>query len=160
MIGKIIRLGLVLVFGILVYNFFLGDPSEKENARKIFGEIKEVGVAVKDLVKSEKQKFDEGKYDEALDKVGNVFQKLKRQAKDIDEKYIDKIADLEETRLQLEERLAALNKEVEAMPEEYKDNSEFAATEKKLDRERDKLTNELDDLVKAMDKLTNEMSRE
>ena len=149
-----------MVLGILVYNLFLGDSTEKENARKVFSEIKEAGVAVKDLLKSEKKKFDEGKYDEALDKVGNAFSKLKRRAKDIDEKYVDKIAELDKKRRELEERLAELTEEEEKIPASYGDDSEFAKTEKKLDKERQQLTLELDNLVEDMDKVAEDMEKE
>jgi DNA repair ATPase RecN len=140
MIKQLFKLVIIMVLGILVYNLFLGDSTEKENARKVFSEIKEAGVAVKDLIQSEKKKFDEGKYDEALDKVGNVFSKLKRRAKDIDEKYVDRIAELDETRKDLERRLEELNKKEEKMPESYGSDSKFAITEKKLDKERNEGT--------------------
>lgn len=160
MIGKLFRLAVVLVIGILVYNLFLGDESEKENARKIFGEVKEVGVAVKDLLKAEKQKFDEGKYDDAFDKVGNLFQKLKSRAKDIDEKYIDRIAELDEKRKELEKQLAALNKQEEAIPDEYGADSEFVQAEKNLDVARHKLTEELNDLMAETEAVMEEMEKE
>jgi predicted nucleic acid-binding Zn-ribbon protein len=160
MIRQLFKLIIIMVLGILVYNLFLGDTTEKENARKVFSEIKEAGVAVKDLLKSEKKKFDEGKYDDALDKVGNVFDKLKRRAKDIDEKYVDRIAELDDTRKELEQRLKELSAEEEAMPESYDDDSSFARTEKKLNRERKDLTDELDKLVAKMDKVVADMEKE
>lgn len=160
MIRSLLKLIIIMVLGILVYNLFLGDTTEKENAKKVFSEIKEAGVAVKDLLKSEKKKFDEGKYDDALDKVGNAFDKLKRRAKDIDEKYVDQIAELDDTRQDLERRLKALSAEEEEMPESYDDNSTFAKTEKKLDKERKELTSELDKLVARMDKVVADMEKE
>ena len=57
MIRSLLKLIIIMVLGILVYNLFLGDTTEKENAKKVFSEIKEAGVAVKDLLKSEKKKF-------------------------------------------------------------------------------------------------------
>ncbi|MFT4761583.1 MAG: DNA repair ATPase RecN [Saprospiraceae bacterium] len=160
MIKQLFKLVIIMVLGILVYNLFLGDSTEKENARKVFSEIKEAGVAVKDLIQSEKKKFDEGKYDEALDKVGNVFSKLKRRAKDIDEKYVDRIAELDETRKDLERRLEELNKKEEKMPESYGSDSKFAITEKKLDKERKDLTKELDSLFVRMSKVVTDMEKE
>ena len=80
MIRKLLGLLVLVVFGILVYNFFLGTPAEKENAQKIFGEVKDLGVAVKDLLANEKEKFDAGKYDNALKKIGGIFDSLKEKS--------------------------------------------------------------------------------
>ena len=160
MIRKALRLIIILVVGILVYNMFLGNEAEKENSREVFSKIKEVGVAVKDLLKSEKSKFDEGKYDDALDKVGSVFQNLKRRAQDIDEKYVDRIAELEETRKELESRLADLSKEEEELPESYGDDTNFAETERKIEKARKQITRELDNLVEKTEKVMQEMDAE
>ena len=69
MIKSLLKLLVILVVGILIYNLFLGTDEEKQGAKKIVGEVKDVGVAVKDLVKSEKEKFDKGKYDKAGESV-------------------------------------------------------------------------------------------
>ena len=103
---SILRLGLLLVAGILVYNFFLGTPEEKEQSKVIFREVKDLGKAAVDLLKSEKNKFDEGKYDGALDKIGNLFDSLKNKAEDIeDSQLLDRIAELEDKRKALEKHL-------------------------------------------------------
>ena len=160
MIRKALRLVIIVVLGILVYNLFLGNEAEKENSREVFAKIKEAGVAVKDLLKSEKAKFDEGKYDDALDKVGNVFTNLKRRAQDIDEKYVDRIRELDEKRQELEDRLAELSKEEEEVPEEYGDDTNFAKTERKIEKERLKITKELDKLVDDTEKVMKDMEAE
>lgn len=160
MFGKLLKLIAILVIGILVYNLFLGNDTEKENARKVFGEIKEVGVAVKDLLKSEKEKFDEGKYDDALEKVGSVFAKMKRRAQDIDKKYLDKIDSLEEKRKDLERRLAELEEEEKTIPDSYGNNIKVDSTERKIEKERKKITREMDDLVSETEKLMEEMEKE
>ena len=156
MIRSLIKLILVLTIGILVYNYFLGSDTEKENARKIFKEVKELGVAVKDLLKSEKEKFDSGKYDEALDKIGGLFKDLKRKAEDLDENYVDRIAELDEKRKALEERLAELKDEND-IPDSYENESEFT---EKGSREMDKIKRELRDLMEETEKVMNEMERQ
>jgi basic membrane lipoprotein Med (substrate-binding protein (PBP1-ABC) superfamily) len=98
MIKNILQILVVVVVGVLVYNFFLGTPEEKQNARTIFNEVKDVGVAVKDLLQSEKEKFDAGKYDNALDQIGNLFDNMKTEAREFDEQYLDRIEDLERKR--------------------------------------------------------------
>lgn len=74
---NLIKLGLLLVAGILVYNYFLGTDTEKEKSEKIFAEFKDVGVSVVNLMKEEKVKYDEGKYDEAIDKMKGAVEKMK-----------------------------------------------------------------------------------
>ena len=104
MIRSILRLAVILVIGVLIYNYFLGDPGEKETAKKIFGEIKEVGVAVKDLLQSEKEKFDSGKYDQALDKIGGLFNNLKENAETVSS-FSKEIDALEARRKELSDQL-------------------------------------------------------
>ncbi|MCR9288037.1 MAG: DUF4349 domain-containing protein [Bacteroidetes bacterium] len=151
MIKSLFKLVLIAVVGILLYNFFLGTETEKENAKQIFGKVKEVGVAVKDLVQAEKEKFDEGKYDKALDKIGGLFQDLKQKAQDIDEKYVDRIAVLEEKRKELEERLNNLNTD---QPDQYDE-----LTEKSGDSEESKIREELESLMKETEKIVEEMEK-
>lgn len=152
MIKSLFKLALILVVGILVYNYFLGNATEQQNAKEVFGKIKEVGVAVKDLVKSEKEKFDEGKYDEALDKIGGLFDDLKQKAKDIDENYVDRIAQLEDKRKELEERLKNLNSG--DRPDEYN-----GFTEKGGETEENKLRKEIEKLMKQTEKVVQDMER-
>ncbi|HHM21694.1 MAG TPA: hypothetical protein ENJ20_06680 [Bacteroidetes bacterium] len=141
MIRSLLKLLFVLIIGVLVYNYFLGTPEEKENAKHIFSEVKDVAVGVKELIKSEKEKFDKGKYDKAIDKLGNLLSKLKRNAKDIDEKYIQRISDLEKKKQQLKDVI-----------------SEYNVEDKKIGKETsDSLVSELDQLLKETESLVAEM---
>lgn len=83
MIKSVIKLGLFLVVGILVYNFFLGTPEEKAQSKQIFGKAVEVGKAGVGLIKDEVEKFKSGKYDDALDKVGGLLSKAKEKGGDL-----------------------------------------------------------------------------
>jgi hypothetical protein len=103
---SLIKLLFVVVIGVLVYNYFYGTAAEKETSQKVFGEVKDVWVAVGDLLKTEKQKFDDGKYDTALEKIGDSFESLKEKAKEInDSELLDKIADLDKERQKIQEKL-------------------------------------------------------
>ena len=57
MIRKLFKLLFILIIGVLIYNYFLGTPEEKENAKQIFSEVKDVAVGVKELVQQEKAKI-------------------------------------------------------------------------------------------------------
>ena len=142
---SIIRLGLLLVVGILVYNYFLGTPEEKQQSKEIFSKVKELTKSSIDLLKSEKDKFDEGKYDGALDRIGNVFGKLKKNAEDIqDSELLDRLAELEDKRKALEQHLE------ESEVQEY--DSERAERRDKADikKEWEELIAETEDLMQEI----------
>lgn len=144
MIRSLLKLLFILIIGVLIYNYFLGTPEEKENAKQIFSEVKDVAVGVKDLVKAEKEKFDKGKYDNAIDKIGELLSKLKSKAKDIDEKYIDRISDLEKKKDQLKDAIS-----------NYDDEDERIG-----DTQKDSMVNELDQLLRDAESLVGDMERD
>lgn len=146
----LIRIALLLVVGVLVYNYFFGTVEEKEQSKKVFNTAKEAGKAVwtfgKEafgLLRNEKQKFDAGKYDEAVDNVGNLYDKLRGHAKTIDDNK-DLIARLD--RLERERR--ALEEKIE-QPSTYDGTEKQRKTEIKSDW--DELMRETEDLVKDME---------
>jgi ElaB/YqjD/DUF883 family membrane-anchored ribosome-binding protein len=121
MIKTIIRLGLLLLVGVLVYNYFLGTQEEKESSERIFNEVKDLGQATWSLLKSEKEKFDQGKYDEALSKIDDIFEKIKGEAsKDNNEEALQEVRDLQFQQEKLKDRIATTDMESEA-PEATKE---------------------------------------
>ena len=147
MIRSIIKLGMLLVVGILVYNFFLGTPEEKAQSQKVFNKGKDVIVSVGDLLKSEKSKFDSGKYDTALDKIGNAFNGIREKANDIqDSGYLDRLNDLDKKRKELQEELSEIAQDA---------NEEFAS--KGDERKADKIKDEIDKLMDNAKRLVNDM---
>jgi len=95
MIKNLLKLAVFLVIGVLVYNYFFGNAVEKERSAKIGNQVKELFQSAVDVVKDEKEKFDAGKYDGALDKVGDAIKKdnLEKEQKRIKldiSKLIDK----------------------------------------------------------------------
>lgn len=143
MIKTILKVLAVIVVFILVYNYFFGSTEEKATSQKIFQEVKEVGVAVKDLLKSEKEKYDSGKYDDALDKIGGVFSKLKTEAEKVDTEYLDRIADLEKRRQELKQAV-----EDTKDPASPPDN----AGQDQLESDLQRLLQETDRLISDMEK--------
>lgn len=125
MIKTIIRLGVILLIGILVYNYFLGTQEEKATSEKIFNEVKDLGKATWDLLKSEKEKFDQGKYDEALSKVEDIFEKVKGEAAKVnDQTALEEVRELEQEQQKLKDRIATTDmeknpQEKEAISEEW-----------------------------------------
>ena len=107
----IIPFGVLLVAFFVGYNYFFGTAAEKQNAQKIVSQVTGLGADVINLLVSEKDKFDEGKYDQALDKIGLAISSLKDLAADaVDggQAWLDKLQDLEQQQDQLEKQLAEL----------------------------------------------------
>ncbi|MAT53365.1 MAG: hypothetical protein CMN32_02710 [Saprospirales bacterium] len=113
MIKALLKLLVILVIGILVYNYFLGTPQEKKGVEKIVKEFKDFGGSVADLLKSEKEKFEKGKYDDALDKIGNTLKDLKSSLEGKGDQYNDEINDLLKKKEQLSDELNKLEKNAE-----------------------------------------------
>jgi len=142
MIGRILKFGILLVVGIVAYNFFLGTPEEKAKSKEIIGKVSDIGKAGVGLIKEEVQKFKEGKYDRALDKIGNGLNKAKEEIQDKGGKLMENIEDWErkkerwesekerlkelfdtaseEDKEELEEEIRALNEEGEVLEAEGK----------------------------------------
>lgn len=83
MLRFIISTAFFLVIGLLSYNYFFGTAEEKEQAQEIFSKGAEVVGAGAGLLKSEYQKYQEGKYDETLENVSHLLSRLKDQGGDL-----------------------------------------------------------------------------
>ena len=152
MIRRLLGLGILLVAGIIGYNLYFGDTDERENAKEIVGEVKKIGKASWDLLKSEKDKMEDGKYDGAADKLKDIFNRLKGIAKDNkDNTQLTKIDDLEAKRLELERRLEEMNR-----PQDYSSSATAsdAATTSNTDVKQDllQLYEETERLMSEMEK--------
>lgn len=155
MIRTVIKLGIVLVIGVLVYNFFLGTEAEKASSRRVFNEVKEVGVAIGDLLKSEKDKFDEGKYDDALSKIEDAFGNLREKARELDDNAIlDRLAKLEDKRQQLEEEY---RRQTDGVPSEFNEKGE--KIHEISPRDKRKMKRELDELLHDTEEVVNELEQ-
>ncbi len=138
MIKALIKIGLLLVVGIISYNYFLGTPEEKASSKAIFKSVGELGKSVGSLIKSEKQKLDEGKYDGALDKISDLFDNMKGKAMEKKE-WLDQLELLDEERDRLKRELA--------------ENTEMSDEKKK------KMKEDLEELMEKTKGLVEEMEQ-
>ncbi len=140
----LIKLGLMLLVGILIYNYFFGSVEEKDTSKKIFTEVRDLGKATWGLLRSEKQKFNEGKYDEAVDKVDGLLDRLRGHAKTIDDNK------------DLLTRLDRLDRERNELEEKIDRPSDYEGTEKQrqaeVRREWEALMAETEDLMQDMER--------
>lgn len=102
MIKRLISLAAMLIIGLLIYNTFFGTVEDKESVDKITSGVKE-------LFQSTKEKYENGEYNEAIEKIGNVFDQLKDKAGELNsEDYMENISELEKRKQHLEEMLRSL----------------------------------------------------
>jgi chromosome segregation ATPase len=167
MIRSLLKLGLLLLAGILVYNYFFGTSEEKENSRKIFGQIHGVVSSVGDLIQSEKHKFDAGKYDAALAKLGGAYKALRTQASRLDDKMLRRLDELEQRKAGIQQELDDIRASDEQLtapsPAGKKKGAkaEKEKAEKAADQARRKaeLLKELQQLVRDSDSLLQQLEK-
>ena len=157
MIRSLIKLGLILVAGILVYNYFFGTSEEKAQSKEVFKKTGDALGAAWNLLKTEKQKFDSGKYDTVLDQLGNAYRAVRERAEYVDEKVLQRLDDLERRKASLQKQLDAIEQEEQAPAPAPKKGikTDQTQTSKAADQERRKaeLQRALDSLVRDTETL-------
>lgn len=148
MIRSLIKLGLILIAGILVYNYFFGTNEEKAQSKEVFKKTGDAVGAAWNLLKSEKQKFDSGKYDKVLDQLGNAYRAVRERAEYLDEKVIKRLDELEKRKSALQDQLDAIDKADQSPPA-----GNQASKSADQDRRKEQLQRQLDSLVKDTDAL-------
>ena len=151
---QLIKLGLILVVAILVYNYFFGDTQEKAQSKEIFHKVGELGKASWSLLKSEKAKLDDGKYDTAIDKIGNVYDDLRSRARSTnDTESLQRLSELERERLALEQRMAEIEAEKDLQTSRNRPlGTTLVADEKELKIDLRRLLIDTETLMRQMEK--------
>ncbi|WP_235295889.1 hypothetical protein [Portibacter marinus] len=106
----LIKYAFLVLLIILGYNYFFGSENEQEQAERIVEKVKDLGSDIKSLVVAEKERYDEGKYDETIDKFTELINSLKDRLSNIDlEKLQDQKKELEKSMEQLKEQKGSDN---------------------------------------------------
>jgi len=147
MIKNLLKLGLFLLVGILIYNYFYGTAEEKEQSQEFFQEIKDLGASAWNLLKAEKEKLDEGKYDEALTNMEDLFNSLKSKVEAGGE-AMNRLNQLEEERQQLEDRLRRVDTSGES---DNLRSSEPGSEERKVQDDIKELVKKTENLMRDME---------
>ena len=111
MLKNLIQLALLLIAGILIYNYFLGDADEKAQSKAVFQQTGKTVRSAWELLKEEKQKFDTGKYDRLLDQLGSAYHEVRDRAKSLDENVLRRLDNLEQRKRELETELEGIERE-------------------------------------------------
>ena len=153
MIRSVIKIGVLLVVGIVAYNYFLGTPEEKAKAKTTISKAKEAGKVIggalidlgKDgiaLLKEEREKFREGKYDKAVEEVGGLISKIKKQVEGVGGDMLDRVNDLENQRDSIADQIKKAKDSVGEMSAEQKEN---------LKKQFDELTEKTGEVLKDLE---------
>ncbi|THH41916.1 hypothetical protein [Neolewinella litorea] len=98
-----LKLLIVLVIGLVAYNYFYGTPQERRQSRELVGKARDLGQDAWDLLQGEREKMRAGKYDDALDKLERLYTDLSQVARDgNDSRLLDRLSELTERRESLE----------------------------------------------------------
>ncbi len=120
MIKNLIKIGVLLVAAVIGYNYFLGDAAEKESSQKIVDGVKEIGKSVGGVIKSETEKFSEGKLDRVLAKMSAVMANIEAQPTE-DTNLKEKLKELMQERDQLQKKVNSIQAEDKTEKRDRKD---------------------------------------
>ncbi|HZV71486.1 MAG TPA: hypothetical protein VFG10_18165 [Saprospiraceae bacterium] len=72
---------IVLLLAVIVgYMYFFGKEDDKVTAHTIVNETKELGKSVGDFIKRQKDKYDDGEFDDLINKISNSIDKLRSKS--------------------------------------------------------------------------------
>lgn len=168
MLRSLLKFAFLLLACIVIYNYFFGTDEEKENSRRIFGQIQGVVSSVNDLIQSEKHKFDAGKYDAALAKLGSAYKVLRTQANRLDDKMLRRLDELEQRKAGIQRELddiRASDEQLTSSPSLTGKKKDTKAEKEKLEKTADQarrkteLLKELQQLVRDSDSLIQQLEK-
>ena len=129
------KLVLLLVVGLVAYNYYYGSPRERAQSRRIVNQARELGSDTWELLRGEQEKLQSGKYDDALERLDDLYGDLRER--------VDRIGDRT-----LEERLSELGRRRRDVERELP--AEDTLT-RRARRELDALTDETEALMHEME---------
>jgi len=73
---------LAFVVGLMGYNMFFGTEEDKARGQAVAKETKELVGSVVGFLKAEKENYDSGKYEDAMQKLNKAFKNISNKAKE------------------------------------------------------------------------------
>jgi len=117
---------LLLLAGYVGYMYFFGKGDDKAQAQVIVTETRDLGRAVGDFLRNQKDKYDDGEFDRLIDKVSSNLEKLKSGSGQKDEQVRDDLRKLQTELKQVDpsklndENRKALQKLIDDVDEQLK----------------------------------------
>ncbi len=154
MIKSLLKLGVLLVIGVVGYNSFFGTAEEKAEAKELRQKagkvLKQAGGALLDLgkdgvaiLKKERSKFREGKYDQAVEKVSGLISNIKDKVEGTGGELLDQVKDLEKQRDAITKTLEKAKDATDGMSDEAKET---------LTKDFENLTDKTEEVLKQLEK--------
>jgi len=141
MIRKLISLVILAVIGLMGYNMFFGTEEDKARGQAVAKETKELVGSVIGFLKAEKENYDSGKFDNAMQKLNKAVKNVSQKAQEIGGSMPERVRQLEDKKNQLDE-LIQINK-----------NSKMADPKK----ESDKIKDEMSDILKELQEIAEDI---
>ena len=101
----IIKFAFLLVIGLLAYNYFYGTVEERKQSEMIVDKARDLGSEAWDLLTQEREKMRRGKYDDALQKLEDLYGSLRIEVEELsdeEEDFREDLDILDERRRELE----------------------------------------------------------
>lgn len=117
---------LLLLAGYVGYMYFFGKGDDKAQAQVIVTETRDLGKAVGDFLRNQKDKYDDGEFDRLIDKVSSNLEKLKSGSGQKDEQVREDLRKLQTELKQVDpsklndENRKALQKLIDDVDEQLK----------------------------------------
>jgi flagellar motility protein MotE (MotC chaperone) len=137
MIGKLMSLVFFFIVGWVVYTQFFGTEQEQAMGKEVIGSAKQTVTGIFNIFQHESGKFKEGTYDDSIDQLGALLDKLRKEASD------------EENKEELIQLVQA-TKRIKEKVEQSKEGGEI--DEEQTKEELKRLTKEVEVIVDKMDK--------
>lgn len=137
MIGKLMSLVFFFIVGWVVYTQFFGTEQEQAMGKEVMGSAKQTVTGIFNIFQHESGKFKEGTYDDSIDQLGALLDKLRKEANDGENK---------EELIQLVQATKRIKEKVE----QSKEGGEI--DEEQTKEELKRLTKEVEVIVDKMDK--------
>jgi len=80
MIGKLISLVFFFIVGWVVYTQFFGTEQEQAMGQEVIGNAKRTVKGIFNIFLHESGKFKEGTYDDSIDQLGSLLDKLREES--------------------------------------------------------------------------------
>lgn len=138
MVGKLISLVFFFIVGWVVYTQFFGTEQEQAMGKEVIGSAKETVKGIFNIFQHESGKFKEGTYDDSIDQLGALLDKLREEASD-----------------ENKQELIELVKQTQRIKEKVQQSKEgVEIDEEQTKEELKKLTKEVEVIVNKMDEVS------
>ena len=137
---KFAQLAVILLTVWVGYNYFFGNPEEKQAAEGVTSKVGAGIVALKDFAVANKDQLQLHNLKESATKVGDVLKDLGAKAKEMDEKYRAQYEDMKAKKQQLDDLLVKID-----------DRSKDAKAKKQ------QISDEMNKLIGDMERLNTEI---